>query len=92
MRRSIGWLALALGTSLFPAHGFQAATFRVTAATPAPGAILNAAPAELLVTLSDTIAAGSVGTTTVILVRDGPDNAFGTPDDAVIVPAGISDV
>jgi hypothetical protein len=91
MRRSMGWLTLLLAAGLVPAHGTQAPPpFQVIAVNPAPAAVLNSAPAEILVTLNDTIAAGSVGPSTVILVRDGPDNAFGTPDDAVIVPAGIS--
>jgi len=90
VRRPIGWLTLVLAAGLFPAYGVQAPPFHVTAVDPAPAAILNSAPAQILVTLNDAVAPGSVGSSTVILVRAGPDNAFGTPDDAVIVPAGIS--
>jgi hypothetical protein len=90
MRRAFGWLALLLATGSLPAHPFQAATFRVTSIAPAPGAILNAAPTQVLVTLSNAIAPGSVGSSSVILERDGVDNLFGTSDDVVIVPAGIT--
>ena len=90
MRRSIGWLMLLVAAGLVPAYGTPAPPFHVTAISPAPSAILSSAPGEILVTLNDAIAPGSVGSSTVIVVRDGPDDVFDTPDDVVIVPAGIS--
>ena len=67
-----------------------APTFRVTAITPAPGEVVTVAPAEIVVTLSDTVEAATLGSATVRLVRAGPDDAFDTGDDVVITPAALT--
>src|SRR2546421_10616382 len=70
--------------------GVPMTTFRVNAVSPAPGSILTAVPAELVVTLSGAIDISSVHDASVILVGAGPDATFDTADDVPIVPAGIS--
>ncbi len=67
-----------------------AATFRIIGMTPAPGEVLSAAPSEIVISLSDTVDANSVAASTVRIVRDGPDDVFDTPDDAVVVPNGMT--
>lgn len=86
-------LLCGLFATLIPSSGstsLQAPTFRINAVSPAPGSSLASAPAEILVTLSDTIQAGSLGSATVQLVRDGADNAFDTPDDVTVAPASLT--
>jgi hypothetical protein len=65
-------------------------TFKVNAVTPAPGDTVTVAPTEIVIALSDTAAGISVNAGTIKLVRDGPDDAFGTPDDVVVVPSAIT--
>lgn len=90
--RSISWgiLLAAVGAPSGVAPAVQAPTLRVTAVTPAPGDVVLAAPGEIVVTLSDSVEAATLGSATVRLVRTGPDDVFDTPDDVVITPAAIT--
>jgi hypothetical protein len=88
--RWVPFLVVLVGGSPSLSPAAPAPTFRVTAVTPAPGAVVTVAPAEIVVTLSDTVEAATLGSATVKLVRDGPDDAFDTGDDVVITPAAIT--
>ncbi|HYF49281.1 MAG TPA: LamG-like jellyroll fold domain-containing protein, partial [Planctomycetota bacterium] len=65
-------------------------TLRATAMSPAPGANLSSAPAQITVAFSADLNAASVTAAAVRIVRRGPDNAFGTADDVTLTPAAVS--
>jgi hypothetical protein len=63
---------------------------RVTAISPSPGEVVTVAPTEIVVMLSDAVEPATLGAATIQLVRRGPDNAFDTPDDVVVMPTAIT--
>jgi hypothetical protein len=60
---------------------------RITGALPAPGSSLPGASDSILLTLNEDFNASSVTSSSVKLLRAGPDGLFGTADDVVLNPA-----
>jgi PKD repeat protein len=63
---------------------------RVTGLSPSPNAVLAAAPASIVATLSNTVDPATVTANSVRIVGAGHDGQFGTADDVTVTPAGIS--
>ena len=62
----------------------------VTAITPTPGSTLAQPPATIMATLNKNIDPASVNSSSVRLIRAGPDGILGTSDDVTLVPAAVN--
>jgi outer membrane protein assembly factor BamB len=63
---------------------------RVTAMTPAPGALLTAVPSNIVVTFSKDIDPATINTSTIRLMRSGFDGTFGDGNEAAITPVSVT--
>ncbi len=82
-------LLAALGLFMMAAVA-SAQQFTVTEVSPAPGSLTATGPTAITITFSANVDPATVGGSTFIVVRAGPDALLNTADDVTIVPASIS--
>jgi hypothetical protein len=62
----------------------------VTGLTPVPGSTVSVSPAVIVAQFSEALDSATVGSSSFLLVADGPDALFGTPDDIPVNASSIN--
>jgi len=60
---------------------------RITGAAPVPGSTVGGSADTIVLTLNEALDSSSIDSSSVKLLRAGPDGVFGTSDDVVLTPA-----